>query len=201
MDIARALLERLNVRIVLYWAVIIGGAWLFMELADEIYADEGLPFDEPILTWMNTIRDPLLDTVMIVLSTIGNVFPMVLITVAGTAFFWRYRRREGIFFALSMAGAVLIGLIAARAGVPAGDPVAALVVVVLVWVMAGRIGLGAVHVLMDRRPEGGLDERFRTAARGVEGVVSVEDRIGAVGGAVRRVGRSLEAILPLRPPS
>jgi membrane-associated phospholipid phosphatase len=108
MDIARALLERLNVRIVLYWAIIIGGAWLFMELADEIYEEDGLPFDEPILTWMNTIRDPLLDTVMIVLSTIGNVFPMVLIAIAGTVFYWRYRRREGIFFALSMAGAVLI---------------------------------------------------------------------------------------------
>lgn len=108
MDIARALLERLNVRIVLYWAIIIGGAWLFMELADEIYEADGLLFDEPILTWMNTIRDPFLNIVMIVLSTIGNVFPMILITIAGAIFFWRYRRSEGIFFALSMAGAVLI---------------------------------------------------------------------------------------------
>jgi undecaprenyl-diphosphatase len=107
-DLVRALLERLNTRILLYWGVLIGGAWLFMELADEIYEDDGLPFDEPILTWMNTIRDPLLDTIMVTLSTIGNVFPMLLISIAGTVFFWRYQRREGIFFTLSMAGAVLI---------------------------------------------------------------------------------------------
>lgn len=108
MDLARALLERLNARILLYWAVVLGGAWLFIELADEIYEEDGLPFDEPVLTWMNDIRDPLLDAVMIALSTVGNVLPMFVLSLAGTVFYWRYRRREGVFFALSMAGAVLI---------------------------------------------------------------------------------------------
>jgi membrane-associated phospholipid phosphatase len=108
MDVARALLERLNLRILLYWGLMIGGAWLFVELADEIYEGDGLPFDEAILTWMNTIRDPLLDTVMVALSTVGNVIPMFFIALAGAIFFWRYRRHEGTFFTFSMIGAVLI---------------------------------------------------------------------------------------------
>lgn len=111
MDLVRALLERANLRILLYWGLMIGGAWLFVELADEIYEGDGLVFDEPILTWMSTIRDPLLDTVMVALSVVGNVWPMFFIAVAGTALLWFYRRREAIFFAISMTGAVLIMII------------------------------------------------------------------------------------------
>lgn len=71
--------------------------------------------------------------------------------------------------------AVVAGLLAARAGVPAGDPAAALVVVVLVWGMAGRIGWRAAQVLMDRRPPGGVEEEVRRAASSVDGVVEVSD--------------------------
>ncbi len=70
--------------------------------------------------------------------------------------------------------AVLIGLLAARLGFPAGDPIAALVVVVVMWGMAARIGLSAVNVLMDRAPED-LTHRLTTAAAGVHGVVDVGD--------------------------
>ncbi|MGH2760210.1 MAG: cation diffusion facilitator family transporter [Actinomycetota bacterium] len=70
--------------------------------------------------------------------------------------------------------AVLAGLTLARAGVPAGDPVAALVVVVVMWVMAGRIALAAVQVLMDRHPSS-LADRVAAAAGGVPGVRQVRD--------------------------
>lgn len=69
--------------------------------------------------------------------------------------------------------AVVAGLLAARAGSPAGDPAAALVVVLLVWGMAGRIGWRAAQVLMDRRPPGGVDEDVGRAAVSVDGVVEV----------------------------
>jgi cation diffusion facilitator family transporter len=70
--------------------------------------------------------------------------------------------------------AVLIGLGASRLGFPAGDPIAALIVVATMWVMAGRIGWAAVNVLMDRVPPG-LHERVAAAARGVSGVADVGD--------------------------
>jgi cation diffusion facilitator family transporter len=68
--------------------------------------------------------------------------------------------------------AVLAGLVASRLGFAAGDPLAALAVVVLVSAMAVRLAVGAVEVLMDRTPEG-LDDRLRAAAAGVGGVVDV----------------------------
>src|SRR5205814_5099368 len=68
--------------------------------------------------------------------------------------------------------AVIAGLVAARFGFSAGDPIAALVVVGTMWTMAGRIGLAAVHVLMDRTPED-LTDTLTSAAGGVSGVVDV----------------------------
>jgi cation diffusion facilitator family transporter len=91
--------------------------------------------------------------------------------------------------------AVLIGLGAARLGLPAGDPIAALIVVVVMWTMAARIGLSAVHVLMDRAPDD-LSDRLAAAAGGVHGVVGVGDlRVRQSGADVHaevtvRVGRT-----------
>ncbi len=70
--------------------------------------------------------------------------------------------------------AVLIGLGAARLGFTAGDPIAALAVVLTMWVMAARIGWSAVNVLMDRVPTG-ISDRVEAAARNVGGVVEVAD--------------------------
>jgi cation diffusion facilitator family transporter len=70
--------------------------------------------------------------------------------------------------------AVLVGLGAARAGFSGGDAIAALVVVALMWVMAGRVALGAVNVLMDRRPST-LTDTIANAIRRVPGVDHVGD--------------------------
>jgi cation diffusion facilitator family transporter len=70
--------------------------------------------------------------------------------------------------------AVLVGLGAARLGFPAGDPIAALVVVATMCVMAVRVALGAVNVLMDRTPVP-LADLVTTAVRRVPGVVDVRE--------------------------
>lgn len=70
--------------------------------------------------------------------------------------------------------AVLVGLAMTRAGVPAGDPIAALVVVALMAGMAVRVGWSAVNVLMDRRPPT-VTDRIAAAVRGVRGVVHLGD--------------------------
>lgn len=72
------------------------------------------------------------------------------------------------------SSAVLAGLALAGMGVAAGDSIAALVVVVVMWMMAGRVALGAVQVLMDRHPSS-LAEQVTTAARSVPGVREVRD--------------------------
>lgn len=82
--------------------------------------------------------------------------------------------------------AVLAGLLAARAGFPQGDPIAALAVVAVMWAMAARIGWAAVNVLMDRAPED-LTEKLTGAAGDVSGVVEVSDL------RVRRSGADVHA--------
>lgn len=70
--------------------------------------------------------------------------------------------------------AVLAGLAAARLGFQAADPIAAFLVVIAMWAMAGRIGLSAINVLMDRTPDD-LSDRVASAVGSVGGVVDVRD--------------------------
>ncbi len=87
-------------------------------------------------------------------------------------------------FASDFAGtvAVLIGLVFVSAGVEGGDAWAALFVAVLVLVAAVRLGVGNVHVLMDRAPIG-LAGEIERAVRGVQGVREVRAvRVREAGG-------------------
>ncbi len=78
--------------------------------------------------------------------------------------------------------AVLIGLVLVSAGVAGGDAWAALFVAVLVLVAAVRLGVGNVHVLMDRAPIG-LAGEIERAVRGVQGVREVRAvRVREAGG-------------------
>ena len=63
-------------------------------------------------------------------------------------------RSNAIHFGSDFAGtlAVLAGLVAAAAGYPGGDSIAALFVAVLVLLAAGRLIRRNVDVLMDRAP-------------------------------------------------
>ena len=73
---------------------------------------------------------------------------------------------NALHFAGDLAGstAVLLGLLAARAGYPEGDAIAALFVAVLVLVAAGRLIRRNVDVLMDQAPVD-EDEAARRAIR------------------------------------
>lgn len=90
----------------------------------------------------------------------------------------RYRsealRSNALHFASDFAGtlAVLAGLLAASAGHPAGDSLAALFVAVLVLAAAGRLIRRNVDVLMDRAPAG-AEEAVRAALRRIEPPVEV----------------------------
>ncbi len=75
---------------------------------------------------------------------------------------------NALHFASDLAGtfAVLAGLVAVRAGWPAGDSIAALFVALLVVTAAGRLMRRNVDVLMDRAPV----DMVATARRAVEAV-------------------------------
>jgi membrane-associated phospholipid phosphatase len=108
MSVVTTLLSRLSWRLLLYWAVLLGGLWGFAELADEVYEQEGFFFDEPVLAWFYGLVTPLRTRVALVLSTLGGVEIMIGLAVLLTVLLWFRSRREAFFFAASMTGASAI---------------------------------------------------------------------------------------------
>ena len=111
MDVIKTLLSRLSWRLVLYWGLLLGGFWLFIELADTLYDRGGFFFDEPILGWFYGLINPTLTTLALVLSTVGGVEVMIGLSVLTTFGLWFVAKREAVFFAFSMGGASLIMLL------------------------------------------------------------------------------------------
>jgi cation diffusion facilitator family transporter len=104
------------------------------------------------------------------------------IDLSRTVVSWRTARRFGspalasnaVHFGGDLAGtvAVLVGLLAVRAGHPDGDPLAALFVGVLVLIAAGRLAKVNVDVLMDRAPAE-AEEAAREAITALQPVVEL----------------------------
>jgi cation diffusion facilitator family transporter len=92
---------------------------------------------------------------------------VIAIDISRTLVSYRAARRHSsaallsnaLHFGSDLAGtvAVLLGLVAARAGWPEGDAVAALFVALLVVTAAGRLMATNIAVLMDRAPAGAVD--------------------------------------------
>lgn len=114
-----------------------------------------------------------------VFAVVGVVLAIDLTrTLASARGAGRYRsealRSNALHFGSDFAGtlAVLAGLIAARAGHPEGDAIAALFVSALVLVAAGRLIRRNVDVLMDRAPAA-VEEAARAAIAGIEPAVTL----------------------------
>lgn len=92
----------------LYWTLLIGGLWLFVEFADEVYEKDGFFFDKPILTWFHGLIDPTLTKLAMALSTVGDFPAMLGVALLMVIILWFISRRESLFFLASMGGAALI---------------------------------------------------------------------------------------------
>jgi cation diffusion facilitator family transporter len=124
-------------------------------------------------------ESPELDVPWWVFAVLGLV---VVIDASRTLVSWRAARRyanaalatNALHFASDLGGttAVIVGLLATRAGYPTGDSAAALFVAFLVLLAAGSLARQNVDVLMDRMPAGAEDEVRRAIEalepRGVE---------------------------------
>ena len=108
MDVLKTLLSRLSWRLLLYWAALLGGIWLFAELTDELYDNQGFFFDEPVLTWFYGLISPARTRAALLLSTVGGLGVMTGASVLLAALLWFRSRREAVFFAGSTGGAALI---------------------------------------------------------------------------------------------
>ena len=108
MDVLKALLRRLSWRLLLYWGLLAGGLWTFVELADGVYEKNGFFFDEPVLDWFYTLINPTLTGLAVALSTIGGVEVMIGLSVLVAIGLWWVSRREALFFTFAMGGASVI---------------------------------------------------------------------------------------------
>src|SRR4029077_17321459 len=105
---------------------------------------------------------------------------VILIDLTRAIVSWRAANRyssaalqsNALHFASDLVGsvAVLVGLILARAGHPKADPVAALVVAVIVLLAAARLMRRNIDVLMDRAPAEATAAARRAIERNVPGV-------------------------------
>jgi divalent metal cation (Fe/Co/Zn/Cd) transporter len=92
---------------------------------------------------------------------------------------------NALHFTLDMVGslAVLVGLLAVRAGYPQADSVAALLVAGLVLFTAGRLMRRNVRVLMDSAPRDRVQDAAREAITGIDETVRLRRlRMREVGG-------------------
>lgn len=107
---------------------------------------------------------------------------VIAIDVSRTLVSYRAARRHGsaalfsnaLHFGSDLAGtlAVMLGLVAARAGFPEGDAIAALFVALLVVAAAARLMTANIAVLMDRAPAGAVDAA-QAAIEGLEPPVAL----------------------------
>jgi undecaprenyl-diphosphatase len=108
--ILEQLLRRVTWRIAFFWLALLGGVWIFIEFADEVYEGAGLPFDPVVLTWFEQIRTPWLTEVMYALSVIGDVPVTLALSALVLAALLAWSRREAMFFVVSLGGASAIML-------------------------------------------------------------------------------------------
>ena len=108
MDVFKTLLSRLSWRLLLYWALLVGGLWLFVALSDEVYEKDGFFFDAPILTWFYGLLSPARTSVALFLSTLGGTEIMIALSLVLSLVLLFISRREAVFFASSMGGAAII---------------------------------------------------------------------------------------------
>lgn len=110
MSIIEQLFRRLTWRLALFWLLVLGGAWVFIEFADEIYEGAGLPFDQPILTWLEQFQTPPLTRFMYLLSVVGDVPATLALSALVLLALSVWMRREMLFFLVSLGGAAMIML-------------------------------------------------------------------------------------------
>ncbi len=112
-DLRRKLRDVPWTAFVLYAALLFGALLAFGELAGEVYEQELIAFDGPVLTWLDGVRTPLITGVARTLSFLGSVFVLAPAGVVIFTLLWRRsRRRSAVFFVLAVGGAAVLNLAA-----------------------------------------------------------------------------------------
>ncbi|MCL5965580.1 MAG: phosphatase PAP2 family protein [Deinococcus sp.] len=97
--------------LVVYWALLLLFAGVFLKLAEDVYQHEGFALDRPVLAWLEAQQSPALTILMKGLTHLGSAAilgpsTLLLIVWLGMRKAWR----EMAFPALSVGGAAFLNL-------------------------------------------------------------------------------------------
>ena len=81
-------------------------AWLFLELADDVWRREGFPWDAPVMLAIHRLSRPWLDTVMWWVTQTGSALAVVFLAILVVWFLYKKKTPEAILFPASFFGAV-----------------------------------------------------------------------------------------------
>jgi membrane-associated phospholipid phosphatase len=85
--------------------VLLGISWLFQE----VWEKEAFGFDTTVLLWLHQWANPVLDAVMLKITTLGNPEFVVVVVVFSLGWLWWSRRRlEAKVFAIACLGALIL---------------------------------------------------------------------------------------------
>ena len=91
----------------LYW-LLLGGLYIFGELAGEVYEREGFFFDGPILAWLSARQSPALTWLARAFSLLGSVYGLAPLGIGIALYLWRRSRRSLRFLIFGAGGAVAL---------------------------------------------------------------------------------------------
>ncbi|MFC7372844.1 phosphatase PAP2 family protein [Fictibacillus iocasae] len=90
----------------------LGSLKLFLELAEEVREQEVLAFDQQIIQWVNGIREPVLNHIMVLITELGSKTALALLLIA--SLIWLAVKRKNyyamIMFLVASAGGGLLNL-------------------------------------------------------------------------------------------
>ncbi len=81
-------------------------AWLFLELADDVWRHEGFPWDAPVMLAIHRLSRPWLDTAMWWVTQTGSVLAVVFLAILVVWFLSKRKTPEAILFPASFFGAI-----------------------------------------------------------------------------------------------
>lgn len=83
--------------------------YLLAQLSEEVWEKEVFAFDENILLWIHRFSHPILDTIMLNITKLGN--PTVVVTITIITFgilWWKQYRQEATIFGIHASGGVIL---------------------------------------------------------------------------------------------
>ena len=108
--------HRYYVKLVVLFIGVLMPLWLFGSLAEDVVEHDVFFFDRPILLFLHRNASPLLDSVMVFFSKSGSALVLIPFNVMVFAILmWRCNRAAASFWALAVAGAALLNLLAKHA--------------------------------------------------------------------------------------